>query len=411
MEVKMRTLIKNIGFLATPEGTASKKGSYQGKIKIEENAFIEIDDEIISRFGTGEASGEYDQVIDAEGCLVTPGLVDAHTHLVFGGWREHELVMKLRGVPYLDILAQGGGILSTVRKTRAAEIGELAQKAEKALREMLALGTTTCEAKSGYGLNLEYEVKQLQVIELLKNSQPVELVATFLGAHAVPEEFSDNREGYIKKITNEIIPYVAQHGLAEFCDVFCETGVFSEEETEEILKAGLEYGLIPKVHADEINPIGGSQLAGKLKAISAEHLICTTDEGIQAMAEGGTSAVLLPVTSFYLDKTFARARDMINAGVPAVIATDFNPGSSPNLSMQMAMNIGCYKYRMTPEEVLTAATLNAAAAINRAESIGSIEAGKQADIVLWDAPNLDYIFYRFGSNLVKHVIKKGKLVV
>lgn len=406
----MCMLIKNIGFLATPVGTASKKGAEQGKIRILQNAYIEISDAAITGIGTGDAPGEYDQIIDAEGCLVTPGLIDAHTHLVFGGWREYELAMKLRGVPYLEILAQGGGILSTVKRTREAQVQELARKAEKALNEMLTLGTTTCEAKSGYGLNLEDEVKQLKAVKLLQNSQPVELVSTFLGAHAVPEEFNDDRPGYIQKLTDEIIPFIAQHGLAEFCDVFCETGVFSAEETSQILEAAMNHGLIPKIHADEINPIGGSQLAGSLKAISAEHLICTTDEGIQALAEGGTSAVLLPVTSFYLDKPFARARDMINTGVPVVIATDFNPGSCPNLSMQMAMNIGCYKYRMTPEEVLTAATLNAAAAIKRADTIGSIEVGKQADIVLWDAPNLDYIFYRFGSNLVRQVIKKGKRV-
>lgn len=408
-------LVKNIGMLATPTGSSARRGAQQGEIQILKDAYVAVgEDGKILAVGTGPVPAELTearQVLDAEGNLVTPGLVDAHTHLIFGGWREHELALKLHGVPYLEILARGGGILSTVKMTRAASEEELVEKAGKALSAMLALGTTTCEAKSGYGLNWETEKKQLLAIRKLNETQPVELSPTFLGAHALPEEYKENRQEYVRLLCEEMIPQVAEEKLAKFCDVFCETGVFTAEETEQILLAGQRHGLTSKVHADEIDPIGGSQLAGKIHAISAEHLICTPDEGIASMAAGGTVAVLLPATSFYLDKTFARAKDMMAAGVPVAVATDFNPGSCPNLSLQMAMNLACYKYRMTPEEVLTAVTLNAAAAIDRAEEIGSLEVGKQGDLLIWDAPNLDFVFYRFGNNLVKQVVKKGQKVV
>ena len=408
-------LIKNIGMLATAQGQEALKGKAQGSVTLLENAYVTVRDGKIDRVGQAEApkglEDAADQVLDAKGRLVTPGLVDAHTHLVFGGWREHELALRLRGIPYLDILAQGGGILSTVRNTRKATEEELAQKAGEALHTMLQYGTTTCEAKSGYGLSLRDELKQLRAVRRLQASQPVELVSTFMGAHAVPEEYKQDREGYIKLLTEEMIPAVAGEKLAEYCDVFCETGVFTAEESREILEAGKKYGLIPRIHADEIDPIGGSRLAGEIGAVSAEHLIVCPSEGIASLAKGGVIACLLPATSFYLGAAFAPARQMVEAGVPVAVATDFNPGSSPNLSLQLAMNIACLKYRLTPEEVLTAVTLNAAAACGRADKIGTVEAGKQADLVVWDAPNLDYIFYRYGNNLVNTVVKKGVVVV
>ena len=246
---------------------------------------------------------------------------------------------------------------------------------------MLSLGTTTCEAKSGYGLDFENELKQLNVVKHLQESQPVELVSTFMAAHALPEEYKDNREGYLSLIIDKMLPYVAEHKLADFCDVFCETGVFTAEESRRILTAAQKYGLGAKIHADEIDPIGGSVLAGEIGAVSAEHLIVCPDEGIESMAKGGTIACLLPATSFYLGATFAPARKMVEAGVPVAVASDFNPGSTPNLSLQLAMNIACYRYRLTPEEVLTAATLNAAAAIGKADQIGTVEVGKQADLI------------------------------
>lgn len=407
----MGTYITNIGLLATPRGHSARRGTQQGDVTLLRNAWVELHGESIAAVGQGTpAPAEGDRVIDAGGRLVTPGLVDAHTHLIFGGWRQNELGQKLRGVPYLDILAQGGGILSTVRATRAAAEEQLAQKAAEALAEMLRMGVTTCEAKSGYGLDPEQEMKQLRVIRRLKETQPVELAATFMGAHALPEEYRGRREAYIRLLCQEMIPRAAREGLAEFCDVFCETGVFTAEESRTILEAGLRHGLRPKVHADEIDAIGGSQLAGEMGAVSAEHLIVCPPEGIRSLARGGTVACCLPATSFYLGADYAPVRDMVNAGVPVAVATDFNPGSCPGSSLQLAMNIACLNYRMTPEEVLTAVTLNGAAAIGRADRIGSLEPGKQADLLLWDAPDLDYVCYRFGSNLVHTVMKKGRLV-
>ena len=405
-----RLLIHNIGLFATPEGASARRGAEQGSVRFLKNAWLLCEDGHIAAVGTGQAP-TCDRIVDAQQKLVTPGLVDAHTHLIFGGWRQNELGLKLHGVSYLEILARGGGILSTVRATRAATEQELYDKARAALDEMLRFGVTTAEAKSGYGLDRETELRQLRVIRRLNEEHPVELAATFLGAHAVPEEYKDKREGYLRLLCDEIIPEVAREGLAEFCDAFCETGVFSAEESRRILEAGKAHGLVPKIHADEIDPIGGSQLTEAVGAISAEHLIVCPPEGIKAMARAGTVACCLPATSFYLGSTFAPVRDMIAAGVPVALASDFNPGSCPSLNLQFVMNLGCLKYRMTPEEVLTAVTLNAAAAIGRAERIGSLEKGKQADLVIWDAPDLDYVCYRFGSNLVSRVVKKGELAV
>ena len=403
-------LVKNIGMLATPEGKDARWGADQGQIRLLQDAYVLMTDGLITEVGTGDKTVPGAEVLDAGGALVTPGLVDAHTHLIFGGWRQNELGLKLHGASYLDILSMGGGILSTVNATRAATENELYDKAKEALDEMLSLGITTVEAKSGYGLDMDTELKQLRVIRRLNEEHPMDLVPTFLGAHAVPKEYKEDRAGYIRLLCEEVIPAVAREGLAEFCDVFCETGVFSAEESKAILEAGKKWGLIPKIHADEIDPIGGSQLTAQVGAISAEHLIVCPPEGIAAMAKAGTVACCLPATSFYLGSTFAPVRDMVNAGVPVAMATDFNPGSCPSLNMQFVINLGCLKYRLTPEEVLTAVTLNAAAAINRADSIGSLEPGKLGDLVIWNAPDLNYICYRMGSNLVKTVIKKGNIL-
>lgn len=404
------TVITNIGMLATPEGKAARGGAEQGKVRVLHDAWLTIDGGVITAVGTGKAPEYVDAtVLDAQRKLVTPGLVDAHTHLIFGGWRQHEMAMKLQGVPYLDILAQGGGILSTVNATHAASERELTEKAAAALDEMLAFGTTTCEAKSGYGLDTQEELKQLRAIRDLNEAHPIDLVATFMGAHAVPNAYKNDRAAYIRLLCEEMIPAVAKEKLAQFCDVFCEKGVFSAEESRQILEAGKKHGLIPKIHADEIEPIGGSVLAGQIGAISAEHLIVCPPEGIESMARGGTVACLLPCTSLYLGATFAPAREMVNAGVPVAMATDFNPGSCPCLNMQLVMNLGCLRYRLTPEEVLTAVTLNGAAAIGMADRVGTLEVGKCADLVVWDAEDLNYLCYRMGSNLAKTVVKNGKI--
>ena len=406
-----RTLITNIGMLATPQGTAARGGRAQGEICILKNAWIFIENDVIAQVGTGTAPAAVGvQIINAGGKLVTPGLVDAHTHLIFGGWRQNELALKLHGAGYLDILAAGGGILSTMRATQSASEEQLEAKASAALDEMLRFGTTTAEAKSGYGLSTGEECKALRVIGNLQKHHVMDLAATFMGAHAVPEAYRDNRQGYLELLCEEMLPAVREQGIAEFCDVFCEKGVFSAEESRRILLTGRQYGLLPKIHADEIEAIGGSELAGEIGAVSAEHLIVCPPSGIASMAEGGTVACCLPATSFYLGVAYAPVQDMVQAGVPVAMATDFNPGSCPCLNMQLVISLGCLRYRLTPEQALTAVTLNGAAAICRADRIGSIEPGKQADILIWNAEDLDYICYRLGSNLVETVIKKGDVV-
>jgi len=434
----MDLLLKNIGLLATPLGSAALKGAAQRGIMLIPDAVVGVEAGKIAfvthykagkigdaKTGDGSLSQALEesggsasrapflaaQTIDCGGRLVTPGLVDSHTHLVFGGWRQNELALKLWGASYLDILRAGGGILSTVESTRAASEDELFEKSKAFLSEMLRFGVTTCEAKSGYGLNVEDELKQLRVTRELDKSQPVDIVSTFMGAHAVPKEYKGNRDGYIELLINEMLPTVARENLAEFCDVFCETAVFTPEESRRILLAAASNGFSPKAHVDEISPIGGAEMAAEAGAVSAEHLIEASDEGIRAMADNGVIAVLLPASSFYLDKPYARAREMIGAGVAVAAATDFNPGSSPNLNMQFVMNLASLKFKLTPAEALTAVTLNGAAAIGRAEKCGSIEVGKQADLVIWDAPDLDYIFYRYGSNLAHTVIKNGVVAV
>ena len=403
-------LIKNIGELATAQGNTPKKGTAQGEVQISHQVSIGITDGKISYVGPEEEAPTAKQTYDAEGCLVTPGLVDAHTHLVFGGWRQHELPQKLAGATYLEILKGGGGILSTVRNTRAATEEELVEKTKNLLDQMIAHGTTTVEAKSGYGLSTAEELKQLRVVRALQETHPVDLVSTFMGAHAIPEEYKNDRASYVKLVCEEMIPTVAKEKLAEFCDIFCETAVFDIEETRKILNCAKEYGFGVKLHGDEIDPIGGGELAGDLGALSAEHLIEASDAGIEAMAKSGTIGVLLPATSMYLDKSFARARKMLDTNMAVAVATDFNPGSSPNFNMQIPMTLACLKYRLSPKEALTAVTLNGACAIRRGDLVGTIEVGKQADIVVWDAPDLNFLFYRYGNNQVKKVIKKGNLI-
>lgn len=403
----MKTLIRNIGLLATPEGFCARRGPAQGQLRLLNNAWVLAEDGIITAVGQGEPPCGAEQIIDAEGRLATPGLADAHTHLIFGGWRQDELADKLHGVPYLDILARGGGILSTVRATRAATEAELLEKGRRALLEMQRFGVTACEAKSGYGLETETELRQLRVIRQLGQECAMDLAPTLLGAHALPPEYQADREGYLRLLCEEMIPRAAAEGLARFCDVFCEEGVFTAEEARRILLAGKAHGLLPKLHADEIHPIGGSQLAGELGAVSAEHLIVCPEEGMERMARGGVIACLLPCTSLYLGASFAPARRLVEKGVAIAIATDFNPGSCPCLNLQLAMSLGCLYYRLTPEEVLTAVTLNGAAAMGLAGRLGSVEPGKQCDLALWDAPDLNYLCYRMGSNLCASVIKKA----
>jgi len=407
-----RTLVKNIGCLQTPVGSYSHKGSKQGLNEKYNDVEVVIEGDLIKAIDPSgkNSDADFDQVIDAEGKLVTPGLVDGHTHLVFGGYRQHELAMKIAGAGYLDILRAGGGILDTVRKTRDASEQELYDKSAAFLDEMLSMGITTCEVKSGYGLTKESELKMLRVIKAMQENHKMDVVPTFMGAHAIPPEYEGRGDEYIDYLIKEVIPQVKEEGLAEFCDIFCEDAVFDAEQSRVYLQAAKAAGFDLKIHADEIEAIGGTELAGEIEATSAEHLIAIKESGMDAMAEGGTTAMCLPATSFYLGATYAPAKEMIEKGIPVAIASDFNPGSCPSLNLQLAMNLGCLKYRLLPEEVLTAVTINPACAINRGDLVGTIEPGKQADMVIWNAPDFEMVCYRFGSNLAEKVIKKGELI-
>lgn len=414
--MKMDLIIKNIGKLVTMEGSfLPKTGNEMNELTILENAYIAVVEGKVFKVGTGEdykaLVGENTIIDDASGMLVTPGLVDSHTHLVHGGSRENEFSKKLNGVPYIQILQEGGGILSTVNSTKKATFDELYKKAKKSLDRMLEFGVTTVEEKSGYGLELETEVKQLQVAHKLDKDHPVDLVHTFLGAHAVPVEYKSNSEAYIKLLVEEIMPKVKELDLAEFCDVFCEEGVFSVEESNYILSKAKEMGYKLKIHADEIVPIGGAELAAKLGCISADHLMAASEQGLKDMAQKGVIANILPGTSFNLNKPSADGRKMIDLNVPISLSSDYNPGSCPSENLQLVMQLGCLNLKMTPNEVLTAVTINAAHCVDRATEIGSIEVGKKADIAVFDAPNVEYLMYHFGINHIDRVYKEGRLVV
>lgn len=409
----MPTLIHNIGTLQTPLGSFPHAGAAQGENRKYHNAAVLCEGGVIKAVcenGALPEVGADTQTIDAQGRLVTPGLIDAHTHLVFGGWRQNEIPLKLKGAGYLDILRAGGGILSTVRATREASEEELFEKSRAFLDEMLAQGVTTAELKSGYGLDKETELKQLSVIRRLNEAHPMDAIPTYLGAHAIPEEYALRSGEYIDFIISDMLPEIKRQSLAEFCDVFLETGVFGVEESRRLLTAAREMGFGLKIHADEIDELGGSQLAGELGAVSAEHLIATGERGMEALARGGVIAALLPCTSLYLNKSFARARDMISRGIPVAVATDFNPGSCPSLNIGLCMTMAYLKYRMTPEEILSAVTVNAACAVNRGGSSGTIEPGKKADMVIWNAEDMEMLCYRMGSNLAGTVIKNGAIV-
>lgn len=352
-----------------------------------------------------------DLVIDAAGKIVLPGFIDPHTHLVYAGSREEELTLKLEGVPYLEILRRGGGILKTVRLTRSASEDELFRQAYERLDIALIHGTTTIEAKSGYGLDVENELKILRVNRRLDEEHPVDVISTFMGAHAIPPEFKDNPEEYVDLIVEKMIPAVTRENLARFNDVFVEKNVFTPKQGKKILLVGKKHGLVPKVHADEFNDLGGARLAAEVGAISADHLLNSSEEGLRAMAKRGVIGVLLPATSVTLmNMRFADARRMIDIGVPIALATDLNPNCWVE-NMQFIITLAVYFLRMTPAEAISAATINAAHALGLARERGSLEPGKKADIIVMDVPNHMFVGYRFGSNLVEYVVKNGKLVV
>ena len=405
-------LIKNIGQLVTVGGNKPKSGSEMKEINVIEDAYLVIKEDEIFDFGKSNAlkeKNQYDQVIDAQNKVVMPGFIDPHTHLVFGGDRSYEFKMRLRGVPYIDILKNGGGILSTVNETRKSSYQDLLDVSNKRLDRFLSYGVTTVEGKSGYGLDKTTEIKQLEIMKELNEREDIDVVPTFLGAHAVPKEYNKSDQ-YIDYIIQEVMPEVVENELAEFCDVFCDEGAFSYQESEKLLKAADKMGLKLKIHADEIVNTNAAQLAGKLKAVSAEHLLKASQEGLNSLRENDVLAVLLPLTAFSLQEEYADAKQMIEMDIPVALATDLNPGSSYSQSIPLLLSLAVMYMDMKPEEAITALTLNAAAALNREEQVGSIQKGKKADLLIIDAPNYNHLFYNFGVNLVEKVYKNGKLV-
>lgn len=413
-------VIKNAAQLITMKGhtkSVAKKEAMK-ELNIIENGTVILKDGNVFDLGTNDEMEQKHrdilqnaEQIDATNQIVTPGLIDPHTHLVHAGTRENEYAMRLEGKTYMEIMNAGGGIHATTRATQAATFEELYEQSTKRLNTFLNQGVTTVEAKSGYGLTLEHELKQLRVAKKLNEDHTVDIVSTFMGAHAIPLDMKDDPEAFVDIVLNEMLPKVVEEGLATFNDVFCEKGVFTPEQSKRILEAGKAYGLIPKIHADEIEPYRGAELAGEVKAVSAEHLLRASDEGIQKMADNDVIGVLLPGTAFFLMAEYAEARKMIDCGVPIALSTDANPGSSPTLSLQFIMNLGCLKMGMTPEEVITATTINAAHAIGCADEIGSLEVGKKADVTIFNVPNYLMLSYQYGLNHVDAVIKNGKIVV
>ncbi|MHA2287556.1 MAG: imidazolonepropionase [Promethearchaeota archaeon] len=369
--------------------------------------FVGSTQELISKFPPNEET----IIIDATNKLVTPGLIDPHTHIIFDGYRENELEMKISGKSYMEILESGGGILRTVKATREAPLARLILNGKKILKRMMEYGTTTIETKSGYGLDTENEIKSLLAAKELNLEQPIDIIPTFLGAHAVPPEYEGKTDEYVDIIISEMIPRIVREELAEFCDVFCEQGIFSIEQTKRILTTATRLGMKPIIHIDEIVDTNGALLAAELSAVQVGHLLKSNDRGLEALKKTKTIATLLPGTPFCLMlKDFAPARKMIEIGIPIALATDLNPNCWTE-SMQMIIALACYHMKLSPAEALTAATINAACAIERQDEIGSIEVGKKADIVIFDVPNHNFLPYQFGVNLVSKVIKNGNVVV
>lgn len=415
--IKTTLLIKNIGQLITMDGPVPRLGDNMNDLGMIENGGIAVSvSEIIAAGKSDDVVGKASlvegcTVIDAMGKVVSPGLIDSHTHPVFGKTREKEFEMRIQGKSYMEIAATDGGIRSSVRDLRETSEEILIEKTTHRLDRLLTYGVTTIEAKSGYGLSTESEIKQLEVINKVNQVHAVDLIPTFLGAHEVPDEHRDNRQAYIDILINEMIPLVVEKKLAEFSDIFTEKGVFDIAESEEIQLAAQSAGLKLKFHADELTPIGGAELAAKLKATSADHLVYITDAGIEAMAQAKTVAVLLPGTTFSLGSSkYAPARKMIESGVVVALSTDCNPGSSCSESLPFIMTLAGLNLKMTAAESFSAVTVNAACAIDRGGKIGQLIKGLPADIIIWDMNDYRELPYHYGVNLVKTVIKNGKVV-
>ncbi|QEK13083.1 imidazolonepropionase [Crassaminicella thermophila] len=413
--MKKNIIIKNAAQVVTCSGFAAKHGKEMSKLHVIENGTVIIEDGIIKAVGKSDDvlknidESKYN-VIDATEKAVLPGFVDSHTHFVFGGYRAEEFGWRLRGDSYMDIMKRGGGIINSVEGTRNASKEELIKLGKKRLDSMLSFGVTTVEGKSGYGLDLDTEIKQLEVMEELDKMHPLDIVKTYLGAHAVPKEYKGREDEFIDEIIEKHLPEIVERNLAEFCDIFCEQNVFSIQQSRRLLSKAKEMGMKLKIHADEIVQLGGAELAAEVGCVSADHLLQASDKGIEDMAEKGVVSTILPCTAFSLKEEFARARYMIDKNCAVALATDLNPGSCFTESIPLVFALATLYMNMTIEEAITALTINGAAAVGRADQIGSIDVGKKGDIVILEFPSYHFIPYHIGVSTVEKVVKDGILV-
>lgn len=413
---KGNMIIKNAAQLVTCSGMEAKKGAQMTELNIVEKGAVVIENGIITQVGTTvdvlkTVKEDQYQVIDATGKAVLPGFVDSHTHFVFGGDRAEEFTWRLKGVDYMEIMERGGGILSTVEATRHEPEEVLYAKGYDRLTSMMSFGVTTVEGKSGYGLDLETELKQLRVMKEINQHHPMDVVTTFMGAHAVPTEYKGQEDRMIDDIIEQVLPRVQKENLAEFCDIFTEKNVFSIEQSRKLLKAAAAMGFKLKMHADEIVPLGGAELAAEVGAVSADHLLQISEKGIQALAENNVVGTLLPGTAFSLRSPYAPARELMKAGCAVALASDFNPGSCYTESIPLIIALATMYMGMTPEETITALTLNGAAAIGREKEVGSLNVGKKGDVVILKDPSYHFLAYHIGVNAVEQVIKNGRRVL
>ena len=409
-----RTLITNIKSLVQVEDTAREAvcGKDMAEVKTIENAYLLIEDDKIADFGTMDTLSENaDMTIDAKQRFVLPSFCDSHTHLVYAGSREIEYIDKIRGLSYEEIAKRGGGILNSAKRLQEASEDELFEDAMQRLEEIISYGTGAVEIKSGYGLTTEAELKMLRVIRRLKEASPLTIKANFLGAHGVPLEYRGRQGDFVNLVIDEMIPQVAKENLAEFIDVFCDTGFFTVEETARMLEAGTKHGLVPKIHANELDYSGGIEVGVKYGALSVDHLECVGEKEIATLKTSKTMPTILPGAAFFLNMPYSPARKMIEAGLPVAMASDFNPGSSPSGNMQMVLTFACVNYRLTPQEAINATTINSAYAMGISRTHGSIAKGKQANFYITkDIPTIEYIPYYYGTNKVERTFLNGQQV-